>query len=79
MFFVALMPQFVPEHSPWGPTLLLSAIAVALTASWFVFVANVVGALRRLFSSRRVRRTIDAVAGTLLIGLGLGLLMEGEL
>lgn len=32
MFFVALMPQFVPEHSPWVPTLLLSATAVVLRA-----------------------------------------------
>lgn len=71
MFFVALMPQFVSGDPQLGQTLMLSLVAVAITVVWFSVVANVVGALRRLFASSRVRRTVDAVTGTVLVGLGL--------
>lgn len=73
VFFVALMPQFVSGTPEIGQTLLLSGIAVVLTVVWFVTVANIVGAFRRLFASPRVRRGLDAVTGTVLIGLGIKL------
>lgn len=71
MFFVTLMPQFVSGNPRLDQTLMLSLVAVAITVVWFSVVANVVGALRRLFVSPRVRRTVDAVTGTVLVGLGL--------
>jgi arginine exporter protein ArgO len=46
--------------------------AFALTM-WFTVVANVVGALRRVFARERVRRAIDGVTGAALIGLGVRL------
>jgi RhtB (resistance to homoserine/threonine) family protein len=70
VFFVALMPQFVSGRPRFGQTLLLSAIAVLITVVWFTVVATVVGALRRVFESARVRRALDAVTGTVLVGLG---------
>ncbi|MEO3868026.1 LysE family transporter [Nonomuraea sp. B12E4] len=39
----------------------------------FLVVANVVGALRRLFDRPAVRRTIDGLTGAALIALGLKL------
>ncbi|WP_435061361.1 LysE family translocator [Amycolatopsis thermoflava] len=69
-FFLALLPQFVPEGAGAGDHLLLAAVASGVTLVWFLVLANVVGALRRVLSATRVRRAIDAVMGTLLVGLG---------
>ncbi|GAA2440319.1 LysE family translocator [Actinomadura vinacea] len=73
VFFVALMPQFLGDRPAVADTLLLSLIAAAMSCVWFTAVANVVGALRRVFARERVRRTIDGVTGTALIGLGVRL------
>lgn len=68
LFFVALMPQFATEN-----VLVLSAIALAGTMVWFLTVANLVGALRRVFARSAVRRAVDGLTGAALIGLGVKL------
>jgi threonine/homoserine/homoserine lactone efflux protein len=73
IFFVALLPQFLPANPGFTDTLTLSAIAVIITAVWFSAVANLVAAFRRLFSRPAVRRTIDGLSGAVLIGLGVRL------
>ncbi|GAB3500292.1 LysE family translocator [Amycolatopsis cihanbeyliensis] len=78
VFFVALLPQFLPAAPTLADTALLSAIPVLCTALWFLVVANVVGAMRRLFSTSRVRRTLDAVTGALLVALGLRLALQAR-
>jgi threonine/homoserine/homoserine lactone efflux protein len=67
------MPQFLGGRPAVGDTLVLSGIAVVTTAAWYLLLANVVGGLRRFFTRGRVRRTIDAVTGTAMIGLGVRL------
>ncbi|XVQ15588.1 LysE family translocator [Spirillospora sp. CA-255316] len=73
VFFVALMPQFLGDHPAVTDTLVLSLVAAAVACAWFMVVANVVGALRRVFSRERVRRAIDGLTGAALIGLGVRL------
>ncbi|WP_410627296.1 LysE family translocator [Amycolatopsis sp. cmx-8-4] len=70
VYFLALLPQFLPADGSTLQTLELAAIATAGTVLWFVTLAVVVGALRRFFSSGRVRRGLDAVMGTVLVTLG---------
>jgi len=72
-FFMALMPQFVGDGSAYGVTLLLAGIAGATALSWFCVLANLVSALRRVFARPAVRRVVDAVMGTALVGLGIRL------
>jgi RhtB (resistance to homoserine/threonine) family protein len=72
-FFVALMPQFVGSDSAYASTLLLAAVAGATAVGWFCVLANLVGALRRVFERPAVRRIIDAITGTALVGLGIRL------
>jgi RhtB (resistance to homoserine/threonine) family protein len=76
VFFVALMPQFVSGNPQVGQTLLLSVVAVVITAVWFTVVATIVGTLRRIFASARVRRAMDAVTGTVLVALGVRIAMR---
>lgn len=72
-FFVALVPQFVAHDATLPDTLVLSLIALAGTVAWFVTVATVVGALRRLFARSAVRRAVDGLTGVALIALGVKL------
>ncbi|MFG2001204.1 LysE family translocator [Spirillospora sp. NPDC048911] len=73
VFFVALIPQFVGGHPAVSEALVLAVVAALVAAVWFTIVANVVGALRRVFSRQRVRRAVDGLTGAALIGLGLRL------
>ncbi|MEV4138914.1 LysE family translocator [Dactylosporangium sp. NPDC049742] len=73
IFFVALLPQFLPADAGLVPLLTLSLIAVVITAAWFLTVANLVAAARRMLSRPAVRRFIDGMSGTALIGLGVRL------
>ncbi|MDT7806086.1 MAG: hypothetical protein QOI78_9519 [Actinomycetota bacterium] len=76
VYFLALLPQFLPADGSTPQTLELAAIATAGTVLWFVTLAVVVGALRRFFASGRVRRGLDAVMGTLLVTLGVRVAVE---
>ena len=70
VFFLALLPQFLPAHPGAADTLTLSLIAVAVTLAWFCTVANLVAVFRRAFARSRVRRTLDGLSGAALLGLG---------
>ena len=73
VFFTALLPQFVPTTASPFDHLLLATTAPMVSLLWFVVLSNVVSALRRFLTKDRVRRTLDAVMGTLLVALGLRL------
>jgi threonine/homoserine/homoserine lactone efflux protein len=76
VFFIALLPQFLPASPTVLDTVLLGAIAATISLVWFALLANVVGALRAVFARVRVRRVIDAVMGTVLIGLGVRIAVQ---
>jgi threonine/homoserine/homoserine lactone efflux protein len=78
VFFIALVPQFLPESPSILDTTVLGAVAAVVSMLWFCVVANVVGALRRVFARVRVRRTIDAVMGGLLVGLGVRIAVQSN-
>lgn len=71
VFFLALIPQFLPASATPVVTLELAVIATGVSLGWWVTFAFLVGSLRRFFGSGRVRRAMDAVMGTLLVGLGI--------
>ncbi|RQX05367.1 LysE family translocator [Micromonospora globispora] len=73
VFFVALMPQFLDPDAGVVDAVVLAAVAAAVALLWFLGVANLVAAMRRLLDRPRVRRAIDAVTGVALIGLGVRL------
>ena len=78
VFFIALVPQFLPESPTILDTTVLGAVAAVISVGWFSVVANVVGALRRLFARVRVRRVIDAIMGGLLVGLGVRIAVQSN-
>jgi len=70
VFFLALWPQFLPPDASAGDMAVLAGIATAIQLVWFSVVANVATVLRRFLTAARVRRAIDAVTGTILVGVG---------
>lgn len=70
VFFLALWPQFLPADATVADTAILAAVAGVVPVIWFSVLSNVVNVLRRFLTASRVRRTIDAVMGTLLVGIG---------
>jgi threonine/homoserine/homoserine lactone efflux protein len=76
VYFLALLPQFLPADGSTLQTLELAAIATTGTVLWFVTLAVVVEALKKFFGDGRVRRGLDAVLGTVLVALGLKVAAE---
>jgi len=77
VFFASLLPQFVPEGgASFGALLLLGAVFVAMTLTWLVIYAALVSMASDFLARSWVRRTFEALTGTILIGLGLRIASE---
>ena len=77
VFFVTFLPQFVDPRQPLlQQLLLLGAIFAVIGWSWMNVYGLLVARIRDFITSPRVRRWMDRVTGTVLIGLGLRLALE---
>ena len=75
LFYIALLPQFVPEGTPVLPaTLLLASIQISLACGWYFVLASAVGRAREAFTKRRAQ--IQAATGALMVGLGVKILAD---
>lgn len=71
VFYVATIPQFIPDGAaPLGMGLLLAAVHALLGTLWLGAIVAGAGAARRRLGDPRALRIIDRVAGTVLIGFG---------
>jgi threonine/homoserine/homoserine lactone efflux protein len=74
VFYVALLPQFLPAGSdPLAVGLLLAGVHGALSLVWFALLIALAGALGRWLRRPRTTRAIDGITGLTLIGFGLKL------
>lgn len=72
VFVLALYTQFVPADARVLRTvLLLATLQVAVETVLYLGLAGAVGSAGAWFRRSRVRRALDAVSGTVLVGLGL--------
>ena len=73
VFYVALLPQFLPPGADaLAVGLLLAGVHVALSLLWFTVLITTVGLLGRRLRSPRTVRAVDGVTGAVLIGVGVG-------
>lgn len=76
--YLSVLPQFLdPERTTVGGALLLAYTVVVLGAAWLLLLMALVHHVRAWLARRRVRRSLDAVTGTALIGFGVALATEG--
>jgi threonine/homoserine/homoserine lactone efflux protein len=74
VFYVALLPQFVPPGSnPLLVGLLLAAVHGALSLVWFGALTWLASALSRWLRRPATVRVIDGITGTALVGFGVRL------
>jgi threonine/homoserine/homoserine lactone efflux protein len=73
-FYMIVLPQFVPRDAPFVSSVLtLTAVHVAMAASWHTAWALAGATLARVLSRRGPRQMLDAITGTALIVLALKL------
>ncbi len=72
-FFTSLLPQF---STAFLGMLALGVVFAALTFAWLVLYATVVARAGDVLRRPRVRRSIEAVTGTVLVALGVRLATE---
>lgn len=77
VFTFAFYPQFIPHGYPVLPTAAaLGLLQVTVETGLYLTLATAIGRARVWFARQRVRRTLDALCGTVLIGLGLRVATE---
>ena len=75
-FFLSLLPQFAsPERGVTG-VLLLGLLFCLLTFAWLALYSLAVDRARTALARPRVRRTLDALAGCVLVGFGARLAVQ---
>jgi threonine/homoserine/homoserine lactone efflux protein len=71
VFFASLLPQFVPSGAAtFSALLLLGAVFSLMTFTWLALYAILIARAGDFLRRPRIRRAIEGVTGTLLIGLG---------
>jgi threonine/homoserine/homoserine lactone efflux protein len=79
VFMVAFYPQFVPAGHPlFATTALLALLQVAIEIAFYLTLAAGVARAGAWFRRPAVRRRLDAVTGTVLVGLGLRVAVDGR-
>lgn len=73
-FYVAVLPQFLPDGVPAAAMgALLAATHVLLSLLWFGLLVLAARRMRRVLSRPRAQRALDAGTGVVLLGFGLRL------
>lgn len=79
VFYIALIPQFIPEGvAPVGMGLLLALVHVVESLVWFTGLILAAHFARKWLSSPRVSAWIDRVTGGILVAFGAVLALESR-
>jgi threonine/homoserine/homoserine lactone efflux protein len=76
IFFLSLLPQFGPVAGSIAALLPLGLVFCLMTFGWLSLYAGVLHRLGPIMQRSRVRRTLDAVSGTVLVALGIRVATE---
>jgi threonine/homoserine/homoserine lactone efflux protein len=76
VMYLSVLPQFLVPGMTWPDAVLLGGTVGVLGALWLVAMLAVVERARTWLARRRVRRALDAVTGTALLGFGAALAAE---
>jgi threonine/homoserine/homoserine lactone efflux protein len=79
VFYLTLLPQFIPAHAPvFAFSLLLAAIHATEGFLWFGVIVLAISRVRRWLSRDGVRRGLDRLTALVFIGFGARLVLEGR-
>src|SRR5437588_5950548 len=75
-FFISLLPQFAGPHPGFAMLTLLGLNFCLLTLAWLIGYTFAIDRMKAVLLRGRVRRAMDALLGTVLVGLGLRMTRE---
>jgi threonine/homoserine/homoserine lactone efflux protein len=79
VFMIAFYPQFVPADGPvFATTALLGLLQITVETVLYLALAAGVARAGAWFRRPRIRRRLEAVSGTVLLGLGLRVAADGR-
>ena len=79
VFFIALLPQFVPHGAPVLPwTLAMALILICVDLVYFSALAWAVSRARRAMVGSRLARRIEQLTGAVMIALGVRVALESR-
>jgi threonine/homoserine/homoserine lactone efflux protein len=74
VFYVALLPQFIPSGAPtFGYGVLLACIHIMLGTVWSAVLVLLARRLRGVLQRPRARQVLDRITGTVIAGFGVRL------
>lgn len=74
LYFLTLLPQFMAQDAAAAPQLLeMGAITALECLVWYLFLAQILGRVRRVFAAPRFQRWLHRVTGAVFLGFGLRL------
>ncbi|MCW2884418.1 MAG: Lysine exporter protein [Streptosporangiaceae bacterium] len=77
LLFLTLLPQFVGSGEPrLRTTAVLAAVFLVLAVVWWRLFTLALSPVSRLLRTPRVRRTLDGVAGTVMLAIGAKVALE---
>ena len=77
LFYVTFLPQFVPAGVNVAAfSMLLAAIHAAEGILWFLVLTQTAGLFSNWFRHPRVAKALDQTTGTVLVGFGVGLILD---
>jgi threonine/homoserine/homoserine lactone efflux protein len=79
LFYLTLLPQFVPESGKGSDAFMLACIHVVIALVWFVAVAVLTGGIRPLLRRPGTVRLLDRVTGGIFVLLALQLGLSSAL
>ena len=78
VFYLAVLPQFLGAHPALWALLALALTHATLSVLFLIALVHGIHGARRVLSRRRVRRALDAVTGTALLGFGIKLAIQSH-
>lgn len=77
VFFVTFLPGFVPHGDPVGATsLMFGAVFLILSVGYYAALLTLADRVTGWMTTPRIRRRLDAITGTILVGFGIRLVAE---
>jgi threonine/homoserine/homoserine lactone efflux protein len=76
VFYLAVLPQFLGARAPVWALLLFALSHAVLSLVYLLLLVRGLARARRLLARRRVRRSLDGVTGTALVGFSAKLATE---
>jgi len=77
VFFVVVLPQFVPTGAAVGPaSMALATLHASEAVLWYLLLGGLASAARHLLARRRVQMWLDRITAAVFLGFGLRLTAE---